>query len=487
MLKFSLNFLNKNKSAPAEPTPIKAPQEQTGLYIPPTSFAKPATMQPSNPAPVNNLIEKHQAVLKHFNSLIQVGHSQQVVQQQWQKYYSQLTPEEKEHIWRATKSPQPQQASNLPAQPHNQNVNNFNQPLNSYPPANNTQSELPKKKSILDSILIPIANFPGNLKFGRKRQVNPQASPAQNAQNPMNAPTQMSTPNSNQMTASNQNIAEVLPDNLGNKTRNMFTWNSSTALFDAEESKSIWHQNIKSLVFGLTVGVICLVVWQFTFFNERYLQPFIRPSSLTSDVQIIISPDDVEVDDPTFKIIIPKLKVEAPVVAGIESYRSIDKDEPEADFEERVQKALRSGTVHYPTTQFPGQSGMNFNSNVVVLGHSGGNTWAPGNYKHVFSKLKEVELNDLILVNYENKQYIYKVWDKKIVKPTQVEVLKPGNHNNTLTIITCDPPGTIQNRLVVSARQINPDPLNNTDVEFNSSQQETVVPGDSQSLSDAFR
>ncbi len=43
-----------------------------------------------------------------------------------------------------------------------------------------------------------------------------------------------------------------------------------------------------------------------------------------------------------------------------------------------------------------------------------------------------------------------------IVKPTDVGVLGPTDKTATLTLITCDPPGTSINRLVIKAEQISP-------------------------------
>jgi sortase A len=66
---------------------------------------------------------------------------------------------------------------------------------------------------------------------------------------------------------------------------------------------------------------------------------------------------------------------------------------------------------------------------------------------------------DIFYLTNNNKVYTYRVYDKQIVKPSQVEVLNsvPGKVA-TATLITCDPPGTSLNRLVVWGEQISPDP-----------------------------
>ena len=485
----------------------------------PAQFAPsqdPTNLPQPPPGYILSAAEKHQAALNHFKHLLQSGYSQESVQTQWQLYYDQLSDEEKRNIWQGPSpasapvpSPagvaQPTQSAqnmhlvqdddNSPtekvAQPAHKQVD-----YNTYQDTSST--DYAKASSRFFGIPISVRSY--NNLFQRltgmgdrnaRQPVYQEGSSARSsAAVAQPAPSPNQQPPGYAHATNNPVIAQHVPADtrLSNRARNMFTWNSSTALFDKEESRSIWRQNMKSIIFGLTVGVIGLAVWQFTFFNEHYLQPFIQPSSLTTDTQIIITPGETEAEDQNFKIIIPKLNIEAPVVKGIKGFRTANAKEAEAVFEERIQKALQDGTIHYPSTQLPGQSGKNFNSNVVILGHSGSNVTAPGNYKFIFSKLRHMELEDLIVVNYKGTKYIYKIYEKKIVEPDQIEVLQPGDYNNTLTLITCDPPGTIDKRLVLLAKQINPDPANNRDVKVNNTKnKETIVPGESQSLSDVLR
>lgn len=405
-------------------------------------------------------LANHQAVLNHFNRLMQSGHDSQAIQQQWQDYYSRLTEAEKNSVWQSVAAKREQ--TTPPAQPQSPvPAPAPTQPQSATPPPSQLQPPTP-----------PPARSPENF-LGAPLAIKGYASqPA--------AAEQSSRPG----------ISEILPDkSLNHRTRDMLTWNSPTALFDKEETHSIWRQNIKSIIFGLTVGVICLAVWQFSFFNEQYIQPFIQPSNVSADSQIIITPGQSKISDASFKVIIPKIAVEAPIVSNIEGFRTITPNESEAAFEDRVQKALEVGTVHYPGSTFPGESGANFNSNFVVLGHSSSNIFAPGDFKSVFSDLEDLELDDLILINHNRTQYIYKIYGKKVVKPTEVSILQAGEYNNTLTLITCHPPGSSASRLVILAEQINPDPGNNRDLSENVpyADRETILPGKTQSLQDALR
>ncbi|MYB39874.1 class D sortase [Candidatus Saccharibacteria bacterium] len=450
------------------------PSQPTGSQAySPAQYVNPVQADPSDPRALaaSAVLARHKNTLDQLARQLKAGQDPAVVQAQWQQYYERLNDAEKQMIWQSTSAQaQPEPAPKPPSSPQAATV----PPSAAAPPPSVLPA--PKTRSVDDMLGAPLAiKGYGNRSGQGAGQNTPPPTPAQQA-----GPAAPAGEEADTADQENRSIGEIMPDrSVGYKARNMFTWNSPTALFDKEETQSIWRQNFKSIIFGLTVGVICLAFWQFTFFNERYLQPFIQPASSSTDAQIIIAPGEVKAVEDGFRVIIPKIGVDAPVVDGVKGFRTIDGSEPESAFENRVQAALEKGTVHYPGTQFPGQSGVNFNSNVVVLGHSASNIFAPGNYKSIFSRLQEMELGDFILVNYQRQQYIYKIYGKQVVKPTQVEVLQPGSRNNTLTLITCHPPGNSTNRLVLLAEQINPDPLINRSVEQNadSGNRETVVPG----------
>ena len=513
-------------SLPPQNTP---PLSQLGQPAPPQV---PLANNPSPPSVLslaNLQIMNPRDVFNYFQELLRAGSDSIALQAHWQQYYSQLSPIEKEQVWRMDAG--------------NDNLNQAAAPVSQTPPVpppagsymppnpalarpppgvgfNNAQQPAFQTALYVEPVAIPDLPSPVALegaeeiisKLNRKKQTdyntytesvqinardfktffslpvslkkygrflptkNPQAHPQAEAANIQAG------------TAPDAGVKKPLPKpGLGHKTRNMLIWNSSTALFDKEETSSIWRQNIKSIVFGAVVGVICLFVWQFAFFNERYIQPFVRPASLTTDTQIIISPNATKVA-PGFKIIIPTIDIEAPVITGIDAYKSKDVNETEAQWEARIQKELESGVIHYPKTPNPGESGINENSNVVILGHSASTIGAPGDYKRIFSSLHTLKLDSLILVNYNEIQYIYKVKSVKIVKPSQIDVLESGKLNNSLTLITCHPPGSSSNRLILTAVQINPNPAYNLNIEVGDNKEgETIIPGKTKTFSDVIR
>jgi LPXTG-site transpeptidase (sortase) family protein len=204
------------------------------------------------------------------------------------------------------------------------------------------------------------------------------------------------------------------------------------------------NSHVQSLLFGLSTGLVMIVILLFGFFNERFIAPFMTPSRAVSSTPIIIDPTSAAVGSEPI-IIIPKINVEIPVVY----------DEPSIK-EEKIQAALERGVVHYATTPNPGEKG-----NSVIFGHSANNILNSGKYKFAFVLLKRLELGDTFYVQKDGKRYVYKVFDKKIVPPTDLSVLKPTDKPATMTLITCDPPGTNINRLVVVGEQVSPDPTTN--------------------------
>ena len=139
-------------------------------------------------------------------------------------------------------------------------------------------------------------------------------------------------------------------------------------------------------------------------------------------------------------ITIESAGVDAPVIYNVDT---VD--------ETAFQLALRGGVVHYPGTSLPGKPG-----NAVIFGHSSGQVWAAGDYKFVFAHLEELDNKDRIVLEHKGVRYVYRVFNKKVVPPSDISVLNQIEDNNILTLITCTPVGTNTNRLIVVAEQISP-------------------------------
>jgi sortase A len=202
-------------------------------------------------------------------------------------------------------------------------------------------------------------------------------------------------------------------------------------------------QHAKSLLFGLGLaGAVGLVI-VFLFFNQVFVAPFISPSKTVSATPIIGNVNAPVSDED--KIIIPKINLEVPIVFDIGSVA-----------ESAIQDALEDGVAHFAASPEPGEIG-----NSVIVGHSSNNILNAGRYKFAFVLLSRLEEGDTFFVHKDSVRYTYKVYEEKIVPPDDVSVLGEAEKPNSITLITCDPPGTSINRLIIVAEQISPDPQSN--------------------------
>jgi sortase A len=221
----------------------------------------------------------------------------------------------------------------------------------------------------------------------------------------------------------------------------------------------------KSLAFGVSMGFAVILILSFGFFNERFLAPFITPSRVVGSTPIIIS--STEEVGPEPKVIIPKINVDVPVVYTQNSVQEKD-----------IQLSLENGIVHYPTTAQPGEKG-----NAAIFGHSSNNILNKGKYKFAFVLLNRLEKGDTFIIHKDGVRYVYKIFDRKIVNPNQLEVLDPIANKSTVSLITCDPPGTSLKRLVVIGEQISPSPKENkTSSADLSAPQPDILPSNAPSL-----
>lgn len=105
---------------------------------------------------------------------------------------------------------------------------------------------------------------------------------------------------------------------------------------------------------------------------------------------------------------------------------------------------------HYVGSVMPGEVG-----NTFIYGHSVlPFFYNPRNYKTIFSTLNTLEVGDTFYINYNNKEYKYAVESKISVRPERVNPLgyyKPAYlSESTVTLMTCDPPGTKLRRLLIN-------------------------------------
>jgi sortase A len=123
------------------------------------------------------------------------------------------------------------------------------------------------------------------------------------------------------------------------------------------------------------------------------------------------------------RIEIPRLSLSTVVVEGI------------------GKRALRRAVGHIPGTALPGQAG-----NVGIAGHR----------DTFFRSLKDIQVDDMIVVSTRWGEYRYRVVSSRVVGPHEVEVLHPTG-DEVLTLVTCHPfylVGPAPDRFIVRAARI---------------------------------
>lgn len=126
---------------------------------------------------------------------------------------------------------------------------------------------------------------------------------------------------------------------------------------------------------------------------------------------------------------IDKIKARLPIVEGVEK------------------ENLRSGIGHVPGTAGLGQPG-----NSALAGHR---NYA---FARFFNRLDELKAGDEIRITTKKEEYVYKVYQKYVVLPSDVSVLRGQKGENIITLITCTPPNSSTHRLIVRAKLVKKNP-----------------------------
>jgi len=142
--------------------------------------------------------------------------------------------------------------------------------------------------------------------------------------------------------------------------------------------------------------------------------------------------------DPQFSIVIPKIAASAKILANTSV---TDKD--------AYLQALTQGVAHAEGTAFPGEGGHMF-----MFAHSTDFLWNVGTYNAVFYLLYKLEKGDEVVVFFNGQRFDYRVTDKMIVDPNEVEYLTRKTDTELLTLQTCWPPGTTLKRQLVFAERV---------------------------------
>jgi sortase A len=106
-------------------------------------------------------------------------------------------------------------------------------------------------------------------------------------------------------------------------------------------------------------------------------------------------------------------------------------------------KALHDGVVHVRGTGFPWQR----QANVYIAGHRVGYPGTKSNL--VFWDLNKLQKGDeILLTDSGGTRYTYKVFEKRIISPSEVGILRPVKGKNIVSLQTCTLPD-YSHRLIV--------------------------------------
>ncbi len=106
-------------------------------------------------------------------------------------------------------------------------------------------------------------------------------------------------------------------------------------------------------------------------------------------------------------------------------------------------EAMERGFWHFPTSSLPGKKG-----NVVIIGHR---------FKYIppatntFFNLDKAQIGDQVKINVGGETYTYVITDTSIAEPNDVSVIQQTD-DYRLTLITCTPLWTSEERLVITAK-----------------------------------
>lgn len=109
---------------------------------------------------------------------------------------------------------------------------------------------------------------------------------------------------------------------------------------------------------------------------------------------------------------------------------------------------LANHLVNLSGTSIPPEKG-----NTVIFGHSTlPQLFNPTDYKTIFANAYKLQVGDTFQTTVDSVVYTYKIISIVVVEPDDTSVLAQSYDDSYVTLITCTPPGTVWERLVIKAR-----------------------------------
>jgi sortase A len=120
---------------------------------------------------------------------------------------------------------------------------------------------------------------------------------------------------------------------------------------------------------------------------------------------------------------------------------------PKISLETPIKEGARPKDIKYAVGH------LSYSSSIYNLGKKNQNFVIAGHRSHTygkfFNRLDELKKGDHIIIYAQNKVFTYKVFNKKIVKPTEIDVVYPIKNKSMVTLVTCHPLYSNKQRLIV--------------------------------------
>lgn len=162
-----------------------------------------------------------------------------------------------------------------------------------------------------------------------------------------------------------------------------------------------WKITVLLLLFlcALTMLIIRLRIMHFQNAEKTIMQNVITEIENEKTDKIILKEGEIGI------IKIPSIGIKAPIYEGVRS------------------DILKYTVGHFENTSL-------WNGNVALASHN------EGSYAHYFSRIKELKSGEEIIYLTNMGERRYEVYENKIIKETNVEILK-NTKENIITLVTC--------------------------------------------------
>lgn len=192
-----------------------------------------------------------------------------------------------------------------------------------------------------------------------------------------------------------------------------------------------------SLMLYLGLAILCYSFYPLLKLEVSYaISP--KPVELSQDQLEGLQTQVVDDYQAEYFLAIPRIAAYAPIVVNVDP-------SDQAIYE----PALNRGVAHALGSVLPGELGHAF-----LFAHSSTSWQTARSVNTQFYLLDKLAVGDLVYIGHTDRITTYRVTDRKIVLPSQVEYLQGFGGEATMSLMTCYPIGTSLQRLIIQAEKV---------------------------------